>query len=194
MFNALLLAAGLSSRLGLPKQVLKIGGTSLLEKSLQVLSLDSIREIVVVEGPIPLVIPSSYQRVKIISNQRFFTGMGSSISKGVKGFWDLSLPLLIHLVDKPLLKEETLLLLMENYQKKKPLILAPIFQGIRGHPVFFHQTLYPSLRKLKREGGRMVLQEIGEKEILEIQVKDRGVIYDVDTWEDYLGILGGLSY
>lgn len=190
MFNALLLAAGLSSRLGLIKQELKTMEMTILERSLKILLRAPLKEILLITGPYDFTLSFEDKRVKLLYNREYLTGMGSSIRRGVQGLENNDLPLLIHLSDKPLLKEETLFSLIKYYYHVKPSVLYPVFKGVRGHPVIFHQDLMTSLLSLKgKEGGRNILEHLREEEIVSLPVEDPGVIFDVDTWEDYLSLL-----
>lgn len=189
MFNAILLAAGLSSRLGILKQTLKLGGVRILDRSMAPLLTEVTQELIVVGGLFPLQPSRTDKRVQIIYHNQVHLGMGTSIRRGVEELFCTSIPLLIHLLDKPLLMPQTVEKLMEEFRQRKPLVLFPTFQGRRGHPVFFHENLYPQLKSLTGLGGKEILMKLEAEDILQVEVDDPGVVYDLDTWTDYLQLL-----
>lgn len=194
MFNALLLSAGLSSRMGLIKQELRVEGIPILERSLNLLLSGPVRELILLYGPYHPSIQTQDERVSCIHNPEYLTGMGSSIKRGIHVLNEKDRPLLIHLSDKPLVKRKTLFQLVEYYQRESPKVLFPLFCEKRGHPVIFHEKLIPSLLSLKgRQGGQSVLESLEDEQIHTLSVDDPGVVLDVDTWEDYLSLISRYS-
>ena len=94
--------------------------------------------------------------------------------------WIMSCP-----VDHPYVKRATLESLIkatEEYPRAQ--MWSPEYQGKGGHPVIFASSLIPELRTHVSEGARPVVQALGEKR-LRLKVDDPGVLYDVDTPEEY---------
>ncbi|MEK7877299.1 MAG: NTP transferase domain-containing protein, partial [Pseudomonadota bacterium] len=84
--GAILLAAGGSSRLGRPKQLLRFGGETLLRRAARTLTETEYFPIVVVLGAEP---DSSFEEIKglavhAVINPSWAQGMSSSIRKGLE--------------------------------------------------------------------------------------------------------------
>jgi molybdenum cofactor cytidylyltransferase len=94
--------------------------------------------------------------------------------------WVMSCP-----VDHPYVKRATLESLIratEEYPDAQ--MWSPDYRGRGGHPVIFASSLIPELRTHVHEGARPVVQTLGEKR-LRLDVDDPGVLWDVDTPQDY---------
>lgn len=187
----LLLAAGASKRLGTPKQLLPFGETTLLEDTiLKVLPLSE-RNVYVVLGahagriePIVKNLP-----IKIIKNENWESGMGSSISAGVchikqqKGIKKI----LITLVDLPLLKTSNYRELLNTYETSTKGISVTKYLNNKGVPVIFDSSYFESLSQLSgEEGAKSIL--IQNKS--DVAYYDANIAYfDIDTKDDYLALI-----
>ncbi len=174
--------------MGRPKLLLPWGKGTLLEAVLENLLGAQILEVVVVLGPraseiMPLV--SEKDRVKVVLNPDFPSGMSSSIRRGLEVIEPRSLGIMIAMGDMPLIPPEVINRLIEAFRRGERGIVAPVFHGRRGHPVIFHRRYEGELRSLQgEEGGRRVIAAHPE-DLLEIEVDCPGVIVDIDTPEDY---------
>lgn len=173
--------------MGILKQDLQLGGMHILDRVLKALLTDTIQELYVVGGPFRLLPSIQDERIKVTYNDQHCLGMGSSIGRGMEMLSSDEMPVLIHLLDKPLLLPETVQVLMDRFLYYKPRVLLPVFQGVKGHPVIFHQDLYPQLFSLKgRPGGREIIENQKKEDVLPVLVNDPGTILDLDSWEDYV--------
>ena len=186
--SAILLAAGESKRMGANKLSLPWGRKTVLEQCLSVLLSSEVGEVWVVlskqtwepgqrlRGP----------RVKLVHNPQSRKGMSTSIRKGIQAMSQKSGAFLIALADQPLLNAKTINALIRAYVEKKGTIIVPIFRGKRGHPVLFARRYEKELLKLKKDVGARSLLERHDKDVYEVNSKSKGVIVDIDTWEEYL--------
>lgn len=185
----LLLAAGNSSRLGQPKQLLKWKEQSLLEHTLTK-ALCITQDIYVVTGGYQSQISPLLKKLKI--NELYFSewkeGMGSSISFGLSQIL-IEKPelqkIMIILSDMPLVSEEHLLQLWEA--SKQHAIVISKYEKIKGVPAVFDQSFFSELQKLKGDqGAKQFLQKYKNK----IQIIESEIPYlDIDTEKDYLTLL-----
>ena len=131
--------------------------------------------------------------VDIIVNDSWAEGLSSSIRAGLRALHpDLQAVLLV-LADQPALTTDLLQSLISRYRATGAPIVAPVYRGQRGNPVLFDRALFPELLAVRGDrGGRALLDRYREQVEL-AAVDDPAVIADVDSPEDYRGMLGGVA-
>ncbi|MBF7084715.1 nucleotidyltransferase family protein [Desulfallas sp. Bu1-1] len=191
--EALVLAAGLSSRMQTNKMLLKLSGKTVIRHSLERVLASKVNSVTLVVGcrKEQLEQELKHYDLKIIENAAFARGMGTSIREGIR--YLLHQPdeidaVLICLGDMPLIKPGTIDRLLQVYSDTGCLIAAPFYQGRRGHPVLFDKKLFSKLAELSGDtGAKEILKECCAG-ICRVEVDDPGVLMDIDNWEDYLKI------
>jgi len=179
--DGIILAAGLSERLGAFKPALELAGKPLLQHC-----IDSLRpvcaRIVIVSGfncaaISPLVPDSESGYLTIIHNPDYRLGMFSSVCCGLQAvtaerFWILP-------GDQPLVRTET----MQQMLTVRAEIVLPRYSGKKGHPVLIDSRLIPDMLILPRTA---VLRDfIHSREVRVVDVADPGILLDIDTPADY---------
>jgi len=187
MISAILLGAGESKRMGMNKLSLPWKKKTIFEYCLKSLLGSNVDEVIVVlnkkiKRPIHLL---QDRKVKVVINPSFRRGMSTSICKGVQALDPESKGILIALGDQPFLKTRTIDALVRAFHEGKGTMIVPSYRGKRGHPVIFHRKYEGELLRLKGDmGGRSLLGKyIQEVKVLPVQSK--GVVKDIDTWQDY---------
>lgn len=146
-FGAIVLAAGSSDRMGSPKPLLHIQGTTFLEHILD--HLDNVPEldsVVVVLGAKAAFIRESVElgRALPVNHRGHKAGMFSSVRAGVRALVrkqpDLEGALIV-LVDMPLVRGETYGTLLYAYQAMHDDAVLAAYQGEAGHPVLLSRNL-----------------------------------------------------
>lgn len=177
--NGIVLAAGLSSRMGKYKMSLKIGDKTVIERCIESM-YDVCSEIIVVCGYNYTVIEetlNTYSKVKIVLNSDYMEGMFSSVKVGLKNVSGEHFFLIPG--DYPIIKKDT----YEKMIKSKGNILIPTYGGKKGHPILINSnyinkiinsSTYKSLRDFIKEYG-----------FTTIELQDQGILMDIDTIEDY---------
>jgi molybdenum cofactor cytidylyltransferase len=187
MISAILLGAGESKRMGMNKLSLLWKKKTIFEHCLKTLLGSNVDEVIVVlnkkiQSPIHLF---EDRKVKVVINPHFHRGMSTSICKGVQALDPKSKGILIALGDQPFLKTRTIDALVRAFQEGKGAIIVPSFRGKRGHPVIFHRKYEEELSRLKGDvGGRSILEK-HTQELKILPVQSKGVVKDIDTWQDY---------
>jgi molybdenum cofactor cytidylyltransferase len=185
----LLLAAGSSSRMGVPKQLLKWNNTTLLNHAINTVKQIDQNEIVLVLGAhfdkITSIIDAS--NITVIFNEDWEKGLGNSIACGIK-YLKESLPdidsVLIQLADQPLIDSNFLNKMIENYQLNPDKIICTSYQNKRlGVPAIFNKTKFEELSKLNHDKGAKDILNMNPENILFLDGTD--LISDIDTIEDY---------
>jgi molybdenum cofactor cytidylyltransferase len=192
--GVVILAAGQSSRLGKPKQLLTLNGLTLLEKAASAaLDLNS-SPVLVVLGAYADDIKSNVQLqgVDIAVNEGWEEGMASSLRMGIEYMQQnhVNVDAILFLVcDQPYLHSALLKDLIALQKEKDLPIAASSYGGKIGTPALFHQSTFGSLMLLKGDtGARKLLDErMNDVAVLHFE---KGV-YDIDTVEDYEQLLHG---
>ena len=182
----LILAAGGSSRLGRPKQLVNAHGKSLLEKVIDNSLLTDLQQVYVVLGANYEQVEASVKHlpVSMIKNERWQEGIGSSISCGLRkiqseGNFDA---VLIMLCDQLHITAHHLRSLIKAYLHKRSPIIATTYGGQIGVPALFDQQFFPHLQILSGDiGAKKILhQHAGSLHPIPFEK----AIIDVDTPED----------
>jgi molybdenum cofactor cytidylyltransferase len=184
--SAIVLAAGMATRMGRLKQLLPFRGKILLEHVLDTLRSAGVEEIVVVLGfqadqirsQVPL------DSFKVVLNAAYREGMASSLQAGIAALSPDREAALIMLADQPLVQPGTIHQLMAAYRQARLPFTIPVYDGQRGNPVLIDRTVFPDIFQLSGDTGCRKLFPAYREQILEVPVDDPGVLLDIDTQED----------
>jgi nicotine blue oxidoreductase len=184
---AIVLAAGEGRRMGGPKALLRIQGTSFLARVASLLQRPGVEAVVAVLGheaarvrrdaPVD---PS----VRIVVNEGYEAGMLHSIVRGLEEAEALGADAaLVHPVDHPLVEPATVDRVLAALRDGAR-IAVPLHQGRRGHPAGFARSVWPQVRAADPAvGARQVLHEHPDW-VREVE-GDPGAVDGIDTPEDY---------
>lgn len=182
----MLLAAGGSSRLGHPKQLVRWDGKTLIRRAAEAL-IDA--------GCFPIVVVLGAEKerselelkgldAEIVVNDAWESGMGSSISRGVKAIIASgSVPdaVLISLCDQPFVTSEKLLPFLNAFRQSRPSLIAALYNNVAGVPALFSADLYPDLAALSGDkGAREIIKNSPDAVTIPLPV----AAIDVDTFGD----------
>lgn len=106
-------------------------------------------------------------------------GMGHSLAAGVQAAPDAD-GWLIALGDMPLIEPRSHRLVAQALKAGDYSIVAPVCNGVRGHPVAFAAKWYGGLSTLGGDAGAKGLVQTAPSELRLITVEDPGVVEDVD--------------
>lgn len=194
--GALLLAAGSSSRLGQPKQLLRWQGQTLLRNAARGALESGVSPVVVVLGSRPdLMAPElAGLPVQIVTNGDWETGMGSSLTFGLQALEArASKPpdaVLVLLCDQPLVTAAHLQTILDRYaDSKKHVVASEYSEGVTGPPCLFSRAFFPKLRTLSpAQGARALLGRLSPEECARVPFP--GGLMDVDTPNDWERVRG----
>lgn len=190
--SAVILAAGLSSRLGENKLLLKLGERAVVQHVVDHLLHSRAAEVIVVAGHQweRVITLLDLNRVRLVVNPNYARGQSTSLHEGVMAVNPASRAVLFALGDQPLISAALVNRLIETYhQVEEALIVAPRYQGRRGNPVLFDGSLKPELLTVEGDQGARQLIEKHEGEIAYVEVESPAVFLDVDSPEDYERVL-----
>ena len=189
---AVILAAGEGRRMGGPKALLAIDGTTFLARTAELLTRPGITSIVAVLGhqATRVVAEARLPRhVKTVENPRWAEGMLTSVHRGLdEAEANGAEALLLHPVDHPLVHPDTVDRVLEALLAGARLAV-PSHRGRRGHPGGFAAATWPALRAAPAErGARAVLADHPDW-IVHVS-GDPGCVAGIDTPEQYARLLG----
>ncbi len=184
---AIILAAGLSKRMGEDKLRLKLGESTVFEITLQAITKAGFQQVIVVTRPgSNLADQARSYNCRLVENPTPEDGLSSSLKAGLKALGSDIQGALFALADQPLIIPELYILLSNRYRKKLKLITCPLYQGKRGNPTIFDRRTWPALQQIEGDqGGRSLLRYLAEEQVDYIRVDDPAVITDLDTPADY---------
>ena len=184
----LVLAAGGSSRLGRPKQLLPLAGATLLDHAVAVARACEFDQLLVALGGDAEKVRSrvDLSGADVVVNHGYGAGCSSSIAVAMEALDPAAGVLVLMLGDQPGVLPATVRVLLAA-RGDAPIAVCRYEDG-RGHPFAFDATVFEDLRGL--HGDKAVWRMLDERsgEVEEVPVWGP-VPLDVDTWEDYEAVV-----
>ena len=187
---ALILAAGLSRRMGEFKPLLPLGGATVIENTVASALAGRAERAVVVTGYRGGEVESVLRHrfgdvVRFVRNPDYAaTDMLRSAQIGVEVLPACEAFFLLP-GDMPAVSRETFRKLLEVRKQGRPLLAFPTLNGYRKHPPLVDARLIPEILAFHGEGGLRELWSRFEDDTVTVPVEDGGVWLDLDTPEDY---------
>ena len=182
----LLLAAGGSSRLGRPKQLVEWKGKTLIRRAAEALIEAGCSPVVVVLGAEVESLLEEFKGldVEVVINDSWDSGMGSSIAFGMRSIISTDLQpdaVLISLCDQPLVTAEKLRPFIETLVLSHADVIAAHYNDVAGVPALFSSQYFPDLAALDGEkGAREIIRN--SPDAVTIPLPEAAI--DVDTPSD----------
>lgn len=186
--SAIILAAGYSRRMGRFKPLLPLGGTTLIERIVNLYRRAGIGDICVVAGHRADELRDALrsQDIRCVINPQYASGMYSSLLAGVGDLPDGCRGFFVHPVDLPLVRRSTLAVLIAVFACYPADILHPCFDGRRGHPPLVPAMLVSRILGWHGKDGLRAFWRTGNMPMRDIPVADEGVLLDLDTEVDFM--------
>ena len=185
--GAVILAAGMSSRMGEAKQLLRLGERTLLQQVIENVRGAGMDEVVLVLGHAAESIRESVgpANVRIVVNSEYREGMGTSLRTGIAAVSPEIDAVLIVLADQPFVRAETLKRVAKEYQRTNAQIVIPMYKGFRGNPVLLDRSVFPEMMRLTGDIGCRAIFGNHSEGIVKVAVEDMGILLDLDSKEDF---------
>jgi len=187
--GAVIVAAGLSSRMGAFKPLLEIGGMTVAERVVATLRAAGISNITFVTGKNAPRLENSLRcgGIVFLRNEMFeYTEMIDSIKIGLRYYVGKCEKILVTPVDVPLFTPETVSVLIKSAAS----VAIPTYCGKSGHPIVIGSEAIKGI--LDYEGANGMKGALAKLSLDTdyIEVSDSGILLDMDTPEDYAAITG----
>ncbi len=186
--GAVITAAGMSSRMGEFKPMLLLGAISTAQRIVSTLQQAGADPVVVITGNQAEALEHHLAKTGVIflRNEDYaHTDMFASARLGLSYLADKCGRVLFTPVDVPLYTADTVKRLLQTQGD----MVVPVCAGETGHPVAFSAAaIHKLLHYAGNEGLRGAVREAGLAPVC-IEVKDAGVLYDMDTPTDYAQML-----
>jgi molybdenum cofactor cytidylyltransferase len=185
---AILLAAGSSSRLGQPKQLLRLHGETLLARMLRLAYEAGAAPVSVVVGAhrFALCRAVEFGAATVVVNDEWEQGISTSIRAGLRALEQSAASIegaLVMSCDQPRLTAGHLRILIKAFaENADSAIIASAYAGIRGVPAIFPRAAFPGLRKLHGDTGARAM--LAESALPVIAFPFNGGEIDIDLPDD----------
>jgi molybdenum cofactor cytidylyltransferase len=184
----MILAAGASTRMGTPKQLLLYQGRSFLQYTTEIAIASVCQPVVVVVGANSEQIHRQIKHlpVKVVNNLDWVLGMSTSIKSGIELLNNLPQKIeavVITLCDQPFVSPQIINQLVDAYYSTKKPIVACEYAGTLGVPALFSQRFFSELAALKETSGAKKVINHNLKEVFSIPFPLGDI--DIDTPKDY---------
>ena len=191
MISIVILAAGTSTRLGQPKQLLDLGGEPLLRHTLRNALASRAGEVVLVLGHQAEAIRTAVGEhgQQTVINPDFADGQSTSLRAGLDAVADDSDAAIVMLGDQPLVTPMVLDQIIERFERTGAPIVQPVFGETPGNPVLLARSLFPELLEIVGDQGARSVIASHVKEIERVRISDGPPPGDVDTVDDYQVLL-----
>ena len=187
MIAAILLAAGQSKRMiDENKLSKKFQNTPLINHSIKNILSSHVDELIIVVGYQKEIIENLIEKnnkIKIIFNKNFKTGMASSIKVGLSLLSKKTEAFFICLGDMPKINKKIYNQLI-GYKNKKD-IIVPTYNGIQGNPVLFPKFMKPSIMSINGDVGAKKILEQNKEKILKVKIDDINITRGFNTKNDF---------
>jgi molybdenum cofactor cytidylyltransferase len=186
-FGAVILAAGMSSRMGEAKQLLRLGENTVLGQVLENVRSSRVQDIVLVLGHEAERIREriSTENLSLVINESYQQGMGTSLQAGLAALPPGVDAALIVLADQPFIRPKTLDILMDQYMRSSAQIVIPTYKGFRGNPVLLDRSVFSEVMALTGDIGCRAIFGNHLEGIIKQPVEDIGILLDLDTTGDF---------
>lgn len=176
--RGVILAGGMSRRMGRNKLELEIDGKPIIKIVIENAKKSKLKDIIIVCGKYDI----ETDLIKI-NNPRFEEGMSTSIIKGMENYQGEGV--IILLGDMPYVDNEIIDLLIDSFTNTKKNIVVPINKGKKGNPVIIGAKYFKDLLdNTGDKGARNIINENSE-DVEWVEINSNAIFLDIDDEESY---------
>ena len=183
----IVLAAGVSSRMGRVKALLPWGDTCLLDRVIDNASGSKLDGLIVVLGHEAERIREhvDLNGMNVVVNHNYHAGQSTSLHAGlcaVSGDVD---GVLFLLGDQPFIDDTVIDRLIDAYTNRQSGFVVPLYRGQRGNPVLVDRSMFDAVKRITGDRGARCLFTAMSHQLQEIELSAPAILVDIDTMEDY---------
>jgi molybdenum cofactor cytidylyltransferase len=183
----LILAAGSSTRLGRPKQLLDWGGRPLVRAAAATALSARLDPVLVVVGAARAEVESALADLplRIVANPDYNAGQSTSLRAGIAALGADSDAVVVLLGDQPFVSAAIVERLVAEWRASAAPIVAPVYAGQRGNPVLFARAVFPELLAIQGDQGARAVLAADPARVRLVAFDDARPLADIDTLEEY---------
>jgi len=187
MICAVVLGAGLSSRMGVQKLLLPFGGKTVIAHIVDQLLASAVDDVYVVVGHQGRQVSAelSGRKVTIVDNPDYESGMLSSARCGLAHLPAQCSAVLVALGDQPSITSQLIDKMLLTFKAAEKRILVPLYNGRRGHPLLISEFYRDEVLTSYDDVGLRGLLHAHPEDVFELAVSSSAVLSDMDCPEDY---------
>jgi molybdenum cofactor cytidylyltransferase len=185
---AIVLAGGLSSRMGQPKVLMPWDGRPIIQVIVDKLKRARIDDIVVVTGHLAGKVRAALEGepARLVHNAAYREGdMLSSLQAGLQAIGPEMSACMMVLGDQPQIDPRVISDVLSAYAEGRGAIIAPSYQKRRGHPIVIDRQFWPELLDLPPSGAPRDVINAHADRIGYVNVATDSILRDIDTPQDY---------
>jgi molybdenum cofactor cytidylyltransferase len=189
--SGLILAAGASSRMGQPKQLLDWGGRPLVRAAAEVALAAHLGPVLVVVGSAREAVVAALDGLplRIVANLEYAAGQSTSLRTGIAALGPEVAAVVVLLGDQPFVTAAIVERLTAEWRASAAPIVAPLYAGQRGNPVLFARAVFPELLAVQGDQGARAVLSADQSRVRLVPFDDLHPLADIDTPEDYQRLL-----
>jgi len=188
MISSILLAAGQSTRMEKENKLTKeINGIPLIKHTINNILSSSIDELIIVLGHQKEIIENfidKNDKIKIVFNKDFESGMASSIKTGLSKLSYKTEAFFICLGDMPMVKKQIYNQLIKYVGNKE--IIIPTYKKQQGNPILFSISMKDKIMNIEGDVGAKEILEKNKDKILNLSINDQGIIKNYNIVSDFI--------
>ncbi|WP_428907999.1 nucleotidyltransferase family protein [Niallia sp. Krafla_26] len=189
--GAVILAAGMSKRMGQPKLLLPLQEKPLFRFPLELAIRNRLAPNILIGGQYTQVFRDETKDLDgfdLIENPSFSSGMASSLKLGIRQMIDRTDAAFIFLGDQPFVPDSVIQSMITEFEREKSKevrIIRPKYKNKLGHPILIHKDLYSAFLEIEGDQGgkEIIIKYQSSAKILPFDCEDWGM--DLDTKEEY---------
>ncbi len=184
MIAGIVLAAGMSTRMGRNKLLIEIDGRPMVARAADAALTAGLDPVVVVTGHDAGNVRTALagRSVVCVHNPDFVTGMLGSLKAGISALPAEAEGAAVCLGDMPDIEAAHITRLLASFDGERR-ICVPVCQGRRGHPVVFGRAYFPEILSLTADVGARAVVRAHADAVRHVDMDDEAILTDLDTPE-----------
>jgi molybdenum cofactor cytidylyltransferase len=185
---AIILAAGESRRMKVPKMLLPFDGKTMIEKVIRNVTGSDVLNTLVVLGSYKddILAAIADLPVRHCYNEHYKDGMLSSVKCGFKNLPERYDAVLVFPGDQPLIEPGVINKIINAFSQSGKGIIIPAYRKKRGHPVLISRKYRDDVYSLPENEGLRSLSLRFPGDVFEVSIRSQAILKDFNTKEDYL--------
>lgn len=191
MIAGILLAAGMSTRMGRNKLLIDVEGRPMVACAADAALAAGLDPVVVVTGHDAGNVRAALagRSVVCVHNPDYVTGMLGSLKAGITALPGEANGAVVCLGDMPDVTAAHIACLLAAFDGERR-ICVPVCQGRRGHPVVFGRAYFPEILSLEGDVGARAVVRAHADAVRQVDMDDEAILTDLDTPESLAAYRG----